>query len=41
MKVEGLTLEDVFDYLFDVKAGIFFSKKKKRDMYMIYSKNGP
>ena len=27
MKVEGATLEDVFDYLFDLGAGKFLSKE--------------
>jgi len=29
IKVDGATSEDVFDYLFDMRAGKFLSKKRK------------
>jgi len=39
MKVEGATLEDVFDYLFDLGAENFY-QKKERNIYMNYLKIG-
>ena len=29
MKVEGAVSEDIFDYLFDVRAGKFFIRKRE------------
>jgi len=38
MKVEGATSEDVFDYLIDVEARKFLSKKQK-NTFMNYLKD--
>jgi len=35
MKVEGATLENVFDYLFDDRVGKFLSEKGKRYLHVI------
>jgi len=39
MKVEGVTSEDIFDYLFDIGV-LYFCQKNKRNIYTIYSRNG-
>ena len=36
MKVEGSTLEDAFDYLFDIGAGKFLSKKGKKNLHELF-----
>jgi len=36
MKVEGATLEDVFDYLFDLGAGKFLSEKEKKYLHELF-----
>ena len=38
MKVERATSEDVFDYLFDVGAGKFFSEKGKKYLLELFEK---
>jgi len=38
MKVEGVALEDVFDYLFDVRAEKFFSEKGKKCLLELFEK---
>jgi len=38
MKIEGATSEDAFDYLFDVGARKFLSKKGK-NIFLNYSRN--
>ena len=41
MKVEGATSEDVFDYLFDLGAGKFLSKKDKKYLHELFEKWDP
>jgi len=41
MKVEGATLEDVFNYLFDVGYEKFLSEKGKKYLYEIFEKWDP
>jgi len=38
MKVEGATSEDVFDYLFDLRAEKFLSKKGKEYLHELFEK---
>jgi len=40
MKLEGATLEDVFDYFFNVGAGKFLLEKGKRYLHEDYFRNG-
>ena len=41
MMVEGATLEDVFDYLFDVGARKFLSAKGKKQIHELFEKQDP
>jgi len=41
MKVEGTTLEYVFDYLFDIRIRKFLSEKRKKYLYELFEKWGP
>ena len=38
MKMEEVTSEDFFDYLFDVGIGKFLSEKKKRYLHGLFEK---
>ena len=38
MKVEGVTSEDVFDYLFDVGVGKFLSEQEQRYLYELFER---
>jgi len=38
MKVEGAMSEDVFDYLFDLGAGKFLSKKRNKYVHELFEK---
>jgi len=40
-KVEGVFSEDIFDYLFDVGAGKFLSRKKKKYLLKLFEKWHP
>jgi len=41
MKIDGATLEDVFDYLFDLEAGKFLSEKEKKYLHELFEKWDP
>ena len=41
MKVDGATSEDVFDYLFDLGAGKFLSKKRKKYLHELFERWDP
>ena len=41
MKVEGATSEDIFDYLLDVGAENFLSKKEKKYVHELFEKWDP
>ena len=41
MKVDKTTLEDIFDYLFYIRARKFLSKKKKRYVHNLFEKWDP
>ena len=41
MKVEGATLEDVFDYLFNVGIEKFLSRKWKKYLHELFKKWDP
>ena len=41
MKVEGVTLQDVFDYLFDVGVGKLLLEKEKKYLLELFEKWDP
>jgi len=41
MKVEGAVSEDVFDYLFDIGARKFLSRKEKKYLHELFEKWDP
>ena len=41
MKVDGATLEDVFDYAFDLGAGKFLSEKGKKYLHVLFERWDP
>ena len=41
MKVDGATLEDIFDYLFDLGDEKFLSEKGKKYLHELFEKRDP